>query len=42
MTAHELLAQARALLTARGRNLAGVWPRAVALLARQALELTVA
>jgi cytochrome c5 len=42
LTARELLDHARAVLGARQQELVGVWPRAVALLARQALELAIA
>jgi hypothetical protein len=38
MSPEALLAQARALLGPTAEPLAGVWPRAVALLGRQALE----
>ena len=36
----ELLAEAERLLTSRSADLRGTWPRAVALLTRQALEQT--
>ena len=36
----ELLAEAQRLLTSRADDLRGTWPRAVALLTRQALEQT--
>ena len=39
MTAEELLAAARRLVDRPDAAMAGVWPRAAALLARQALEL---
>lgn len=42
MTAEELLAAARRLIERPDAATAGVWPRAAALLARQALELALA
>jgi hypothetical protein len=42
MTAEELLAAARRLVERPDAATAGVWPRAAALLARQALELALA
>ena len=38
MTPHELLAAARALMQRPDAAAAGIWPRAAALLARQAIE----
>jgi hypothetical protein len=38
MTPHELLAAARALMQRPDASTAGIWPRAAALLARQAIE----
>jgi hypothetical protein len=42
MTPDELLAAARGLVSRPGGATAGVWPRAAALLARQALEAAMA
>ena len=42
MTPHELLAAARDLMQRPDASVAGIWPRAAALLARQALEAAMA
>jgi hypothetical protein len=42
MTPHELLAAARALMQRPDAPTAGIWPRAAALLARQAIEAAMA
>jgi len=39
MTPHELLAAARSLMRRPDAPIAGIWPRAAALLARQAIEV---
>ena len=42
MTPHELLAAAKALMQRPDAPAAGIWPRAAALLARQAIEVAMA
>jgi hypothetical protein len=42
MTPHELLAAARALMQRPDAPIAGIWPRAAAFLARQAIEAAMA
>jgi hypothetical protein len=42
MTPHELLAAARGLMQRPDASTAGIWPRAAALLARQAIEAAMA
>ena len=42
MTPHELLAAAKALMQRPDAPIAGIWPRAAALLARQAIEVAMA